>query len=290
MQLAPPPIPSRAGRTGERARTYQSEQTRESAAVDDALRLVIVARDDVARGAKRGRLHRCWWVSHELDDARADARVEHGLDLVVRAIGEVRERPASIGKHLVVRGRDELREHGQGGRHHVPRRLRLTAAHVGERPGGVAQHRHLGLGIELLEQRREHVVTEDEIAALGRVARDVAERPNRLLAHVIVRRHEELHENGHRAVGDHHARVLRRARGNVRERPSRLELEHRIVGALQELHEARHYARRDHLRDWRRALDAEQLAELSDRGQLVIGVIRVDTLDELGGVGLEPGL
>jgi hypothetical protein len=29
----------------------------------------------------------------------------------------------------------------------VPRRLRLTAAHVGERPGGVAQHRNLGLGM-----------------------------------------------------------------------------------------------------------------------------------------------
>ena len=148
----------------------------------------------------------------------------------------------------------------------------------------------LAVSRQLLEQRREHLVREDEVASLGRVARDVAERPNSLLAHVIVRRHEELHEIGHRAVGDHHARVLRRARGNVRERPSRLELEHRIVGALQELHEARYHARRDHLRDWRRALDAEQLAELSDRGQLVIGVIRVYTLDELGGVGLEPGL
>jgi hypothetical protein len=136
---------------GVRVSAYQSEQTRESAAVDDALRLVIVARNDVARGAKRGRLHRRGWVPHELDDARADARVEHGLDLLVRAVGKIRERPAAVREHLVVVGEDELREHGQGGRHHVPRRLRLTAAHVGERPGGVAQHRHLGLWIELLE-------------------------------------------------------------------------------------------------------------------------------------------
>jgi hypothetical protein len=65
---------------------------------------VIVARDDVAREVQRGRLHLNRLVTHELDDARADARVEHGLDLLVRAIAEVRERPASIGEHLLVVG------------------------------------------------------------------------------------------------------------------------------------------------------------------------------------------
>ena len=269
---------------------YQWEQTHKDAAVDGALRLAIVAGDDVAYDAQRGRLYFHSLVPRELDDARTDARVEHGLDLVVRAVAEVRERPASICEHLVVRGRDELHEHGQRGRHNVPGRLRLAAAQIRERPGAVAQHRDLGLGFQLLEQRREHLVREDEVASLGRVARDVAKRPHRLLAHVIVRRHEELHEIGHRAASDHHARVLRRARGKVRERPSRLELEHWVVSELQKLHKARHQARRDHLRDWRRALDAEQPADLRERGQLVRGVVRVDPHYKLVKGGLDPGL
>jgi len=75
----------------------------EDAAVDGALRLAFVAGDDVAHDVQRGHLHLYRLVPHELDDARADSRVEHGLDLVVRAVvGEVRERRGSVGEHLVV--------------------------------------------------------------------------------------------------------------------------------------------------------------------------------------------
>eukprot|EP00965_Chrysotila_dentata_P004801 157369-Pleurochrysis_carterae.AAC.1 len=54
----------------------------------------------------------------------------------------------------------------------------------------------------------------------------------RLLAHVVVGAHEQLHEDGDRAIGDDDARVLRCARGDVGQRPRRLELEHRVVAAL----------------------------------------------------------
>ena len=90
-------------------------------------------------------------------------------------------------------------------------RLRLAAAEVGERPRRVAQHRHLRVRVELLEQRLERAVRQHEVAALGRVAGDVAERPDGLLAHVVVRAEQQLDEDRHRPVGDDDARVLRRA-------------------------------------------------------------------------------
>jgi len=96
-------------------RVEQREQPRQRAAVDDALRLAVVARDDVAGGAQGGGLNRCGRVTHQLDDARADARVQHGLDLLVRTVREVRERPAAVREHLVVVGEDELSQDRQSG-------------------------------------------------------------------------------------------------------------------------------------------------------------------------------
>eukprot|EP00964_Phaeocystis_antarctica_P043784 scaffold25122_cov66-Phaeocystis_antarctica.AAC.1 len=144
----------------------QCEQPRQRAAVEHALRLVVVAGDDVARGAQRRRLHRGRRVAHEGDHARANARVQDGLDLLVGPVGEVAQRPAGVGEHLVVVGEDELREHGEGGRHHGPRRLRLAAAEVGQRPRGVAQHRHLRVRVELLEQRLQSALRQDQVPAL----------------------------------------------------------------------------------------------------------------------------
>mmetsp|Transcript_45701 Transcript_45701/g.148556 ORF Transcript_45701/g.148556 Transcript_45701/m.148556 type:complete len:391 (-) Transcript_45701:305-1477(-) len=254
-------------------RVEQREQSRQSAAVDHLLRLVVVARDDVARGAQRGRLHARRRVAHQLHDPRADARVEHLLDLVVWAVGEVRQRPARVGENLVVVGEDELREDGERADDVRPLRLGFAAAQVGERPRRVAQHRHLGRGLQLLEQRLQRALREHQVAALGRVTRDVAERPDGLLPHVVVGRHQELHKDGHRPVGDHHPRVLRRARRDVGQRPRALKLQHRVVAALQELHKARDDARGDHLLDGRRALDRQQLSELRHRRQLLVRVL-----------------
>jgi long-chain acyl-CoA synthetase len=52
---------------------------------------------------------------------------------------------------------------------------------------------------ELREQRHERARLQREVAALGRVARDVAERPHGLLAHVVVGRVEQLRHLGHDA-------------------------------------------------------------------------------------------
>ena len=58
--------------------------------------------------------------------------------------------------------------------------LGLAAAEVGHGPGGVAQHRDLRVLLELLHEGREGAVVEDEVAAGGGVASDVAEGPDSL--------------------------------------------------------------------------------------------------------------
>lgn len=64
--------------------------------------------------------------------------------------------------------------------HLLKLRLRLAPAEVGQRPGGVAQHGHLGVVLQLLHQRVQRAVAQHQVAALGRVARNVAQRPDRL--------------------------------------------------------------------------------------------------------------
>ena len=43
----------------------------------------------------------------------------------------------------------------------------------------------------------------DIVSAAGRVSGDVSQRPDGLLLHVLVRRPQELHEDGHGARVDH---------------------------------------------------------------------------------------
>ena len=63
----------------------------------------------------------------------------------------------------------------------VEQRLRPVAAEVGRRPYGGARRLREGAGLEEREQRRQRALLEHEAARLLRVARDVAERPRRLL-------------------------------------------------------------------------------------------------------------
>lgn len=74
------------------------------------------------------------------------------------------------------------------------------------------------------KQRREGALLENVITTLGRVASDVAKGPDGLLADVKHGRRKEGNEvrNGTGLKDD--LSVLRRARGNVGERPGGLEL------------------------------------------------------------------
>jgi hypothetical protein len=135
--------------------------------------------------------------------------------------------------------------------------LRLPAAEVGERPRGVAQHRHLGAVAQLRQQRRQRGGAQHQVAAARRVAGNVAQSPDGLLADVIVGGTQQRDEDGDSAGVDHDLGVVRGARGDIRQRPRGLKLQLRDLAALQELNEARDHALRDHLLNRRVALCGE---------------------------------
>mmetsp|Transcript_10968 Transcript_10968/g.33402 ORF Transcript_10968/g.33402 Transcript_10968/m.33402 type:complete len:597 (+) Transcript_10968:94-1884(+) len=266
-------------------RPEQGQQVWERPQIDDDLRLQIVARHDIPHGAQRRRLHRKARVHQQLHEAPRHPRLDDALDALVRAVAEVRSGPARVRKHLLVEGVDELRERRQRNAHEVEIGRRLAAAQVGQRPGRVAQHAQTRVVRQLLEQRLQRARADDEVAARRRVAGDVPQRPHGLLAHFVVRRREQLHEDGHGAALDDHVRVVRRARGDVRQRPGRLELQVRVVAAPQELHKLGHHAGVDHVLDGRVALDAQEPAEV--HGHLVLhrGVVRLQAFHHLRDLG-----
>ena len=105
------------------------------------------------------------------------------------------------GPHLVVHGEDELAEARDRLLHRVEVGRRLAAAEVGERPRRVPQQGELGVGGEEVDDGRHAVGgVEHGVAECRGVAGDVAERPDGLLADVLVRGAEELDELGKRGV------------------------------------------------------------------------------------------
>jgi hypothetical protein len=130
-----------------------------------------------------------WRNSHQqIDESPADTALNDRLDLVVRPVREVADRPARIDEDLVVERVDELGKNGESrsdllttsivvrdpstrtmNTHHLPFGLRrLATAEVAECPSRVAE------GEKGLEgTRAKNVVT-----ALGRVTGNVTECPN----------------------------------------------------------------------------------------------------------------
>ena len=174
------------------------------------------------------------------------------------------------------------RERGERVAEELKLGLRLAAAKVGEGPRGVAEHGELGVLVELLQERMKRVLREHEIAALGGVARDVAEGPHRLLADVVGGRSEELDEDGDRSRIDDDAGVLGGSGRDVGERPRSLELELGERLALEKLDKVGHHASLDDLLDGGRALDGEELAEGGGGLDLDPGIVGLDALDHLG--------
>ena len=80
----------------------QPQQAGQRAAVDDDLRLQIIPRHDVPNSAQRRGLDRRGRVAEQLDESADHAGLDHGLDLVIGAVGEVRERPAGVSEDLFI--------------------------------------------------------------------------------------------------------------------------------------------------------------------------------------------
>ena len=250
--------------------------------VDDTLRLIVRSGHDVANAAqRRAQDAHLGLVVHveELDEARHDARLDHRVDLLVGTVGDVGEGPARVGEHLFVVGVEELREGGQYLLQDAHRRRRiLVAAQVGQGPRDVAQEGVGRVGVDEREERLDDAALDDQVAELGAVAGDVAQRPHGLLAHVRVGRREELHEGGHGARLDHVTRLGRRARGDVGERPGGLELQQRLVVVAQVGDEVLDQVGLDHVVDGRIALARQHLAYGLHGGEELVGVLGL--LDE----------
>lgn len=108
------------------------------------------------RRRARPRLH------EQLDEAPADAGVDDGLDLVVGAVREIRQSPASVRQQVRVAAEQKPGQHRQAGRHLKAFTLTLTSAQnagrrlwrylfkrrrrvfssaeVGQGPDGVSRH------------------------------------------------------------------------------------------------------------------------------------------------------
>mmetsp|Transcript_29319 Transcript_29319/g.62346 ORF Transcript_29319/g.62346 Transcript_29319/m.62346 type:complete len:378 (+) Transcript_29319:679-1812(+) len=246
----------------------------QGAALQNHLRLVVVASDDVADSAERRCLHQGRSVPQELDKTPADTGLDHGRDPLIGSVRKVGERPASIREHLHVTGVDEVRECAQSWRHPLEGRRRLAAAEVGERPGRIPHH---GCLLRLAEDRHDRVeapALEHEVTEVRRVAGNVPKSPDRLLAHVVVGRLEQLHKDGQGAVFHDDACLFCRARGDVREYPRRFELQVGAGDLLEKDHEARHHSGTDHLLDGGILLDAQELPELLRRVELRLRIVR----------------
>jgi len=74
------------------------------------------------------------------------------------------------------------------------RRRILAATQIDNDPGHISEERHRNVGADELQKRSDHAQFDDKVATVGSVADDVAERPDRLLADVLVGRVQEAQE------------------------------------------------------------------------------------------------
>mmetsp|Transcript_26984 Transcript_26984/g.59221 ORF Transcript_26984/g.59221 Transcript_26984/m.59221 type:complete len:248 (-) Transcript_26984:251-994(-) len=220
-------------------------------------------------------------MEQQLDEPPADPSLDHSGDTIVGTVRQVRQSPARIGEHLYVWRVTEVLQGAEGRRHPLEGRRRLSAAEVRQGPCRVPHHGRL---VRLLEHCHDWVqasALQNQVPEVGRVAGDVAQRPDGLLPHVVARRLQQLHEDGQSSMLNDDPCLLCRARGDVREYPRCLKLQVRTVYLLQEAHEARDHPGCDHLLDRGILLNAQQLSELLRRIVLSLWVVRHEPLAQL---------
>mmetsp|Transcript_40794 Transcript_40794/g.107786 ORF Transcript_40794/g.107786 Transcript_40794/m.107786 type:complete len:236 (-) Transcript_40794:386-1093(-) len=223
-------------------------------------------------------------MAEELDEPREDSGDDEVADAVGR-FAHVRQRPTRIHQHLLVRQANQSDERGQRRRDQLPPRRRLATNEVGDSPRGVTDKGEVVGRVHVAhrcEQARQHVqlqvVGERKVTAARAVASDVAERPHCLLTNISVWARDKADEDGDGTIVDDDARVLRRPRRDVRQRPRRLKEQWRVVVALAELHEARHSPDRNDLCNRRVALNGEELSEARCRLELFLRCRRLEQL------------
>lgn len=114
----------------------------------------------------------------------------------------------------------------------VPIGLRgLATAKVAQGPSRVAEHAELAAVSQQAKQRLESSAAEDIVAAMGAVTSNVTKSPDGLLSHIGLRAGKELDEDGDSASLNDDLGLGGRARGDVGQGPSSLELHQGVGGS-----------------------------------------------------------
>ncbi|KUI56758.1 hypothetical protein VP1G_10880 [Cytospora mali] len=255
-------------------RAQQRQQARQSTTVDDDLGLHVVTSNDVSYGAQSGGLNGGRSMHEQLHQAAGDAGLDNGLDLVVGAIGKVRDRPAGIDQDFVVQGVNELRQHRKG------RLWRLATAKVAQSPSSIAQHAKLAAVAKESQQGLESTAAQNVVTALWAVTSNVTEGPDGLLPHIGFWAGEELDENGHGTSLDDNLSLCSASGGNVGQGPSSLKL-NEGVRRSEELDESGNNTGLDDLFDGRVALFGQKLSKAGCSLNLQIDLVGEDALYHL---------
>jgi hypothetical protein len=169
----------------------------------------------------------------------------------------------------------------------VPIRLgSLATAEVAQRPGCIAKHAKLAAVTKQSQQGLERTAAEDIVAALGAIASDITERPDRLFTNVRLRALQELNEDRHGTSLDDDLSLGRTARSNVGQGPSSLELDQSMWGS-EKFNESANNTGLDDLLDGGIALLGKQLSELRRSLNLEVDLIGEDACDHLREVLVE---
>jgi hypothetical protein len=265
----------------------ERKEGRERATVDNDLGLDIVTGDNITNGTESGSLNGGRGVHEELHQATRNAGLNDSLDLVVGAIGKVRDSPAGVDQDLVIEHVNELGKDGQSGGNSVPVRLGgLATAEVAESPCGVAEHAQLAAIVDEVQEGAKSTGTENEITAVRAVTSNVTKGPDGLLTDIGLGAAKKLNENGDGTGLDNNLGLLGGTGCNVGQGPGRLKL-HKSVRGAEELDKAADNTGLDNALNRGVALLGQQLAELGGSLNLLLNLIGEDTLHHLGEFDVE---
>ena len=96
------------------------------------------------------------------------------------------------------------------------------------------------MGLQLCQEWTQCAGLKDLVAATRRVARNITQRPYRLLPNIIVARLEQSDKLWYGSMVDYHFRVVARSTGYVCQSPRRLKLQRGVVVPGQKLYELRY--------------------------------------------------
>mmetsp|Transcript_5742 Transcript_5742/g.11447 ORF Transcript_5742/g.11447 Transcript_5742/m.11447 type:complete len:512 (-) Transcript_5742:106-1641(-) len=260
----------------------KGQQARQGIVVDDKLRLQIVTSDNVPHGPQGRRLDGRRGVQQEFDQATADTGFNDGLDFVIGSVTEIGQGPAGIRQDFFVGREDELSQGWEGDAYHFKVGLRFATAKVGKSPRRVPKHGKFAVLLQLMQEWGHGTGLQHQITAGRRVTGNVSQGPDGLFADVVVGARQETDKNRDGTNFNDNLGMFRGSTGNVGQSPSRLELQGRVIFALQKFDKARHHTRVNDLLNRRILFDRKQATKLCGTFRLYGWIVSHDSLHHGG--------